>query len=163
MNEELNQKIETIIKDFFDKIGYSCQSVTLTQNLLYGNDSPGLFGVVNANVQVDADVSLLLGRNGESLKALEYLIRLILVKNQIMDVNLLVDLNDYKKERTEKISKLAKLVAEKVKRNHKSEVLFPMSSYERRLVHIELAADHEILTESVGATPNRRVVIRPSR
>ena len=78
-------------------------------------------------------------------------------------MGLVLDLNEFLEKRNDQISELARLVGEKVQATQKSFVLRPMSAYERRLVHLELADWPEIKTESVGEEPKRRVVVRPNQ
>ncbi|OGZ75979.1 MAG: hypothetical protein A3G45_02255 [Candidatus Staskawiczbacteria bacterium RIFCSPLOWO2_12_FULL_37_15] len=70
-------------------------------------------------------------------------------------------MNDYKKSRATYLIDVAKQTVTRVRNTQKAEALFPMSAYERRIVHMELAAYPDIATESVGAEPQRRVVIKP--
>ena len=72
-----------------------------------------------------------------------------------------LDINGYKDQRTKRVIEFARQAADRVKATQKPEVLFPMSAFERRLVHVELVSDKDILTESIGEEPKRRVVIRP--
>jgi len=103
----------------------------------------------------------LIGKNGQSLKALEHIVRLWHIKNQIGPLVITVDVNDYKQSRTQFAIELARQALSRVRNTQKAEALAPMSAYERRIVHMELAACPDITTESIGEEPQRRIVIKP--
>lgn len=93
------------------------------------------------------------------LPALEKLINLMLKKSGTETI--IVDVNNYRRERERLIIELAKAAAHKALLNKMIMELPPMNSYERRLIHIELAAKPDLITESVGIGLDRRVVIKP--
>jgi spoIIIJ-associated protein len=101
---------------------------------------------------------LLIGKDGQNLKALEHVVRAALAKHTS---SLTVDVNDYRKSRANQIIELVKLAAGRVRDTRKSEALSPMTSYERRIAHTELASWNDVATESIGQEPQRRVVIKP--
>ena len=72
-----------------------------------------------------------------------------------------VDVNDYKRSRASYVIDVAKQAVTKVRNTQKAEVLSPMSAYERRGVHMELASCPDIATESIGDEPNRKIIIKP--
>ena len=107
---------------------------------------------------------MLIGKNGQNLGAFEHLVRLVASRrlaNPESDLHFIVDINDYRKSRTDYLIGVAKDVAQRVIQTQRAEALSPMSSYERRLVHTELASYREIQTESVGQEPRRRIVVKP--
>jgi len=73
----------------------------------------------------------------------------------------LIDINDYRKSRTNYLMDLARQAVGRVRNTQKAEALVPMTPYERRVVHMELASCPDITTESIGEEPHRRVVIKP--
>src|SRR3989344_3193590 len=112
------------------------------------------------SIQTPANASFLIGKNGQNLKALEHVLRAMLVKEGV-DGTIVLDINDYRKSRADYLIDVAKQAVMRVRNTQKAEALFPMSAYERRIVHMELAAYPDIATESIGAEPQRRVVIKP--
>ncbi len=112
------------------------------------------------SIQSENDLGMLIGKNGQNIKAMEHILRLLTFKKLPEDASFVLDVNDYRKSRASYIVEQAKTVSERVRETKRAEALFPMSSYERRLVHMELASCADIVTESVGEEPNRRVVIR---
>jgi spoIIIJ-associated protein len=103
---------------------------------------------------------LLIGKNGQSLKALEHIVRLLAAKHT-KDLAITLDVNDYKKSKAQYALELARQALGRVRNTQKAEALIPMTPYERRVVHMELASCPDITTESIGEEPQRRVVIKP--
>ena len=102
----------------------------------------------------------LIGKNGQTLEALEHLIRAMFLKNEERGVSLSVDINDYKRTKASYVIELAKQAVMRVRNTQKAEALLPMTSYERRMVHMELASYPDIATESIGEESQRRIVIK---
>jgi spoIIIJ-associated protein len=107
------------------------------------------------------DLSVLVGRDGETLSALEELARLAVVRSTGERARVSLDVDGFKQRQRESISKSASEVAERVRGSGQSEELPPMSAYERKVVHDVIAAIDGVYTESVGEEPNRRVSILP--
>lgn len=142
------------IKEFITKLtgwmGISCEiSVTETEH------SPVAITLTAAN-----DGNLLIGKNGQNLKAFEHLIRIAWLRAGGQQ-SLTVDINEYRRIRTEELRTTIQQIAERVSLSRKAETLEPMTAYERRIAHTELASYRDITTESIGQEPHRRVVIRP--
>lgn len=102
----------------------------------------------------------LIGKGGQTLRALEHLVRLAWLRSG-EERSLTLDINEYRRLRTEELQDRIKKVAERVRMTKKAETLDPMTSYERRVVHTELASFQDLGTESIGQEPHRRVVIKP--
>ncbi len=103
----------------------------------------------------------LIGKNGQNLKSLEQVLRAMHAKNMSDFNNIVVDVNDYRRSRAMYVLDIARQAVTRVRSTQKSEALMPMSPYERRIVHMELASCPDIATESIGAEPNRRIVVKP--
>ncbi|MBI2674362.1 MAG: hypothetical protein HYX22_01325 [Candidatus Yanofskybacteria bacterium] len=117
-------------------------------------------GAVVVAIQTLDDARFLIGKSGQNLQALEHILRAMLVKNG-KEGTIILDVNDYKKSRATYLIDVAKQTVARVRNTQKAEALFPMSAYERRIVHMELAAYPDIATESIGAEPQRRVIVKP--
>jgi spoIIIJ-associated protein len=103
----------------------------------------------------------LIGKNGQNLRALEHLTRVIFSRKfPEQPRSITIDVNDYRKAQAAQAIEAAKQIVYKVRNTKKSEALIPMSSYERRMVHMELAAYPDVTTESIGEEPHRRVVVK---
>ncbi|MBP6854753.1 MAG: hypothetical protein KBD26_00195 [Candidatus Pacebacteria bacterium] len=106
---------------------------------------------------------LLIGKDGETLKAINYLFRKIVESKNpenIQFLNVLIDVNDYQKNRIENIKTIAHMMAERARYFKSSVEIDPMSSFDRRIIHTFLENKSDIKTESTGTGLNRRVVIK---
>lgn len=117
--------------------------------------------MVAVALSAGGDARFLIGRNGQNLEALEHLLRLVHAHSCRDQGLLMLDINDYRKTKALHAVELARGAATRVRNNQKAEALLPMSGYERRMVHMELASYPDIVTESIGEGSNRRVVIKP--
>jgi spoIIIJ-associated protein len=107
------------------------------------------------------DLGLLIGRRGQTLDALQYLVRLITTRQTKSKIPILVDVENYKQNRYEDLRTLALNVAAQVKLKKTSCRLEPMSPFERRIIHLTLANDPDVTTESTGEGDLRKVVVFP--
>jgi len=105
------------------------------------------------------DLSILIGRRAETLSALQYIVGLIVSKEAGHWVQVTIDVEGYRGRRERQIRQLARRMAEQAVRSGRKQMLEPMSSSERRLVHLELRNHPEVETMSVGEEPNRKVTI----
>ena len=104
----------------------------------------------------------LIGQHGATLRSLQHMVRLIASAKTNKPCLAQLDVNGYRSERESKIDGIAREAAEKAVRTDSMVILKPMSSYERRLVHVALQKEKGISTESLGQEPNRRVVVKPA-
>lgn len=109
------------------------------------------------------DLGILIGRRGQTLSCLQYILRLMVTHQTGLPVALVLDVNGYKKRRYESLRLLAQHVAEQVEDSGRSCALEPMPAYERRIVHMALAENPYVATESVGFGESRKVVVLPRR
>ena len=116
----------------------------------------------SAALFTEEEAGYLIGKGGENLDAIEHLIRLVVNKGTEQPARLFVDLNDYKERRAVVLRERARAAADKVKAAKTMEILEPMNSFERRIIHFELAGRGDVMTESVGEEPYRQVVIKPA-
>ncbi len=108
------------------------------------------------------DLGILIGRQGETLRDLQYITRLIVSRKVQHWVNVLVDVGGYKRRRERVLTELAQRMAERVVAEGRPVSLEPMPAHERRIVHMALR-DHEfVTTESTGEGRRRKVVILPT-
>ena len=107
------------------------------------------------------DPGILIGRRGQTLSCLQYIVRLIVGHQTDAWVPIIIDVEEYKQRRYESLQALAWRIAEQVKSEGESFALEPMSAYERRIIHITLAEHPDITTRSVGAGMARKVVVLP--
>lgn len=107
------------------------------------------------------DVSYLVGRRGEVINALQYLMNVMSTRKLHNGVRVVLEGNDYRKKRQDVLTKLATQIAEEVAKRGEEAVLDALPAFERRVVHKALSEFPGVVTYSEGEEPNRRVVIAP--
>ncbi len=120
----------------------------------------GDYGEVILDVVGD-DVAVLIGRHGRTLEALQTLVTSITFKRLGLRHPLLVDVGGYRYRRKAKLDEMARRAAEKVRRTGQPVEMRPMSSYERKVIHMALREDSRVKTESEGEEPFRQVIVLP--
>lgn len=109
------------------------------------------------------EMGVLIGKRGQTLDSLQYLISLVVNKGTNEYIRVKVDTENYRQRRRETLENLAKNIAYKVKRTRRPVSLEPMNPYERRIIHSALQNDRYVTTHSEGDEPFRRVVVTPKR
>ena len=105
------------------------------------------------------DSGLLIGRRGETLRALQFLVRFMVSRRLDQRVSLMVDVEGYQERRYRSLGNMAQRVARRVANTGHSISLEPMPANERRAVHVALADHPEVVTESAGEGESRQVVV----
>lgn len=138
-----------------------------------------VFGAMNMEVAVDVqyeeesgtmnidlageEMGILIGKRGQTLDSLQYLVSLVVNKESDEYIRVKVDTEDYRARRKETLENLAKNIAYKVKKTRRPVSLEPMNPYERRIIHSALQNDKYISTHSEGDEPFRKVVVTYKR
>lgn len=104
-------------------------------------------------------MGILIGKRGQTLDALQYLVSLAVNKGTTPYFNIIIDAEDYRKRRKESLERLAISIARKVKATKKPITLEPMNTYERRIIHAILQNERGIYTHSEGNEPYRNIVV----
>ena len=134
-----------------------------------------VFGAMNLEVQMEVsyiekdkeisinmsgnDMGILIGKRGQTLDSLQYLVSLVINKENEDYIRVKLDTENYRERRKDTLETLAKNIAYKVKRTRRSVSLEPMNPYERRIIHSSLQNDKFVVTRSEGDDPFRHVVI----
>jgi len=143
------KEIEKTAEAFFTKMCFSVQTKA-------GFDEDTL------KIEVKSDEPrVLIGEEGRILACIQRLLKAIFQRQFDREFYFNVDINDYKKKKFLYLQELAEETANKVALSKQEKELEPMSSYERRVIHLQLAGRPDITTESIGIGPGRRVVIKP--
>ena len=108
-----------------------------------------------------AEPQLFIGDRGQALAEIQHILKFILKKKVQEQFYLSVDINDYKKSKEQYLRELARTAADEVALLKKPKELDPMSSAERRVVHMELAERSDVSSESEGEGENRRIIVKP--
>ena len=107
------------------------------------------------------DSGLLIGRRGETLRAIQFLVNLVVNKDSTEPVRVSLDVEQYTEKRHKALRELAIKVADRVAASGRAITLEPMPPRERRVVHVALADDPRVMTQSVGEGAERRVAVSP--
>ena len=149
--------LEDIVKDFLKDV-FAAMNVEVVVNIDYNEEEK----LMNIDLTGD-DMGMLIGKRGQTLDSLQYLVSLVANKDTEDYVRVKVDTENYRERRKATLENLAKNMAHKVKRIRKSVSLEPMNPYERRIIHAALQDDKYVTTHSEGDEPYRRVVITPKK
>ncbi len=109
------------------------------------------------------DEGLLIGKRGQTLDALQYIVNKILSKQGREKKQVIVDTEDYRKKREEALVALAEKVSQKVRKTRKPITLGNMTARERRIIHLTLQNDDSVITKSRGEGLNRKIIVKPGR
>jgi spoIIIJ-associated protein len=146
---------ETIAREFLQPI---FDSMGIDEQLEFTIEEDSI------NVKISAeDIGIVIGRRGETLDSLQYLLGLVINKNSDKFIRVTLDVGNYREKREETLKRLAKRLADKVAKNRKSITLEPMNPYERRIIHATLQGFRSVETYSIGEEPHRKVVIKYKR
>ncbi len=158
--ESKKEKVVVNAKEIEDK------SIDFLKSVLHAMD---LAAVVEANYDEEEeclnvnilgdDMGVLIGKRGQTLDSLQYLVSLVVNKQTNGYIRVKVDTENYRERRKATLENLAKNIAFKVKRTRRPVSLEPMNPYERRIIHSALQNDKYVTTHSEGEEPYRKVVV----
>jgi len=152
LNQNNLEEIKKITEEFFKKMTFEVEIDFLPQK-----DK-----TIPINLKME-EPQILIGEGGQTMAEIQHLLKSILRKKIVSEepFYLEIDINGYKKKKYEYLRELAKSVADEVALTKKEKQLAPMPAHERRIIHLELAERTDIISESIGQEPERRVVIKP--
>lgn len=148
-----NQSVEDIATEFLKKV-FAAMDLAVRINIEINEEE----GIVNIDLLGD-DMGVLIGKRGQTLDSLQYLVSLVINKNSDNYLRVKLDTENYRERRKATLENLAKNISAKVKRTKKSVSLEPMNPYERRIIHSALQNDKFVTTKSEGEEPYRHVVV----
>ncbi|KYH28036.1 R3H domain protein [Clostridium thermopalmarium DSM 5974] len=115
--------------------------------------------IININL-IGPNMGLVIGHRGETLDSIQYLVSLVINKNNNGEYKkVILDTENYRSKREETLKRLATKIAYKVRKTNRAVKLEPMNPYERRIIHATLQNDAYVLTYSEGEEPYRKVVV----
>lgn len=164
MEKEKLDKIKKTAEEFFSKMTIQVSEIKVFNSEIEADEKKQTDEkpreVINLEIKAQ-DPQILIGQGGQTLFEIQRILKNILIK-QIKEIFYLnLDINDYKKSKTEHLKSFAMSIADEVALSRKEKTLSPMSSYERRVVHAEISKRTDVFTESTGDGQNRSVVIKP--
>lgn len=149
--------LEDIVRDFLDQM-FDAMNMVIKVDYSYDE--------AEKEISIDlsgGDMGILIGKRGQTLDSLQYLVSLVANKNSDAYLRVKLDTENYREKRKKTLETLAKNIAYKVKRTKRSVALEPMNPYERRIIHAALQNDKYVVTRSEGEDPFRHVVISLKR
>lgn len=162
MNDKEIEIVKGIISSLVEKVGTLTEAVEINDCSCYKVDSEDLLEeTFSINIK-SREPGILIGERGTNLSALQHLARLIARAKLKRPVYFILDVNNYKAQKIERLKRLAENVAKTVSRSRRAFILQPMRAYDRRIIHLSLTARKDITTTSVGEEPERRVTIKPA-
>lgn len=144
------EKIEEFLKGLISNMGVNGE-------ISYDEDEEA----INLYINESDDFKVLIGKSGETLESIQYLLSIFARRNTSLEKRVYLDINGYKKRKEETIRETAMTFAKKAIRYKKVMRLRPMNAYERRIVHSTLHNMKGVFTVSEGEEPHRKVVIKP--
>lgn len=124
-------------------------------------DSSGEESSLIVNIE-GRNLNYLIGYRGESLLGLQHYLGLVLFQKTGEWTRVTVDINGYKDTRQEKLEDIARRAIDKVRFFRETVEMRPMSSFERRMIHMFVSEYDDVTTISIGEGPSRRIVVKPS-
>ena len=153
VKKSLLERTQAFCEELFDAM-----KVETTVNIDFKEED----NVMNIDLS-GSDMGILIGKRGQTLDALQYLINLYVNRESDAYIRVKLDTENYRERRKVTLEKLAKKIAYTVKRTKKPVALEPMNTYERRVIHSALQNDRYVCTKSEGEEPYRKVVIMLKR
>lgn len=149
----IKSSVEDTAKDFLKDV-FTAMGMTVVVDVKYDENDNSM------EVDLSGDeMGVLIGKRGQTLDSLQYLVSLVVNKNSENYIRVKVDTENYRQRRKETLENLAKNISYKVKRTKRPVSLEPMNPYERRIIHSALQNDRYVTTYSEGDEPFRHVVI----
>lgn len=143
-----NQIIENLAKKLVNFLGLNTHL-----DIVAGEDS--------YQVEIKSDqAGLLIGKNGQNLAALEQILNLLVAKKLKKFVRITVDVEGFRKKKEQRLAQMAAEIADEVKLTGSPQTIFDLTAAERRVIHLTLAADSQVETESVGEGNLRFLIVK---
>lgn len=162
-NASVNMIARRILEDLLERMDIEAYVTAVNSQV------PGQRGDVEETLTLHVEgadeeaMGLLIGRRGETLRSVQFLVNLLVSRRVQKWPQIVVDVGNYRQRRQESLEGLARRMAERVHQTGRALMLEPMGAYERRIVHLALRDDPHVYTESSGEGENRKVVIFPAK
>ncbi|MCL0091489.1 KH domain-containing protein [Dehalococcoidales bacterium] len=152
LKKDIAEVAKSILETLLTKMGVTASVVPQVKPLIR-EGAP-----ITLEIKGD-DLGILIGRQGQTLSCLQYMVRLIVSHQTKVWLPIIIDVEGYKQRRYEALRALAWRMAEQVKARGMPFTLEPMPAYERRIIHLALAEHPDVTTQSIGQGERRKVVI----
>ncbi len=153
----VKSSVKDTVKDFLNNV-FDAMNMVVVSDIKYDEDEKTM------DIELSGDeMGVLIGKRGQTLDSLQYLVSLVVNKDTEDYIRVKVDTENYRQRRRETLENLAKNISFKVKRTKRAVSLEPMNPYERRIIHSALQNDRYVTTHSEGNEPFRHVVVTIKR
>jgi len=149
--KDIIREVTQVVQTLLDLLGVSAKLEVVSSEL-----------PISLNIVGD-DLGILIGRGGRALASLEYVAKLVVMGRLKTWVPLAIDVGGYRKRRRDSLQKLALYLADQVKSRGRAITMEPMPADERRIIHLALANNPDVTTQSIGEGENRKIVILPKQ
>ena len=150
---KIKSSTKDIAKDFLKEV-FEAMNMTVVIEVKYNEEEKTM------DIDLSGDeMGVLIGKRGQTLDSLQYLVSLVVNKDSEDYIRVKVDTENYRQRRKDTLENLAKNISYKVKRTKRAVSLEPMNPYERRIIHSALQNDKYVTTHSEGEEPYRHVVV----
>jgi len=154
--DELIERAKDILGELLSLMEIEASITTSVEFPVEGENEMLSFDSLNIEGE---DLGILIGRRGQTLAALQHVVRLILSQQTQSRLPIIIDVEGYKRRRYGALRDLAQRIAEQVLLKKRPFTLEPMPAFERRIIHLTLANHPDVATESTGTGETRKVVI----
>ncbi len=154
--DDIAEMAREVLETLLDMLGVTASVVPGTVPPV--EDEEGVSAPIAFDIQGE-DLGILIGRHGQTLACLQYVVRLMVAHQTKAWLPIAIDVEGYKQRHYEALQALAWRIAERVKTKGTPFTLEPMPAYERRVIHLALADHPDVTTQSIGVGEARRVVI----
>lgn len=161
--EKVSEIAQRVLEDLLERMDIHAYVTAVISYTTGPNGEPEATITLHVEGADEEAMGLLIGRRGETLRSLQFLLNLLVSRRVQKWPQLVVDVGNYRQRRQESLESLARRMAERVRQTGRPIMLEPMAAYERRIVHLALRNDKTIYTESSGEGENRKIVIYPAK
>ena len=155
---DIAEAARDVLETLLDLMGIAASVMPSTEFAVEGEEQT----IASIDLDISGeDLGILIGRRGQTLASLQYMVRLIVGHQTQVRLPIVIDVEGYKQRRCEALRALAWRIAEQVRVKSMPFTLEPMPAFERRIIHLALADHPDVTTESTGLGEARKVVIMP--
>ena len=156
--DDITHLAKGILEELVKRMGFEAE-VSLTESLIIEDNESA--PAITFNITGDDNIGILIGRHGQTMASLQYIVRVLVARKVENPPSIIIDVDGYKQRRYKSLRSTAKRLAEQVKMRKTPFTLEPMPAFERRIIHLTLANDAYVTTQSIGEGELRKVVIVP--
>lgn len=160
---EVEQIARRVLEDLFEHMDIEAFVTAVRSTVPSQKGEPEETITLHVEGADEEAMGLLIGRRGETLRSLQFMVNLLVSRRVQRWPQVVVDVGNYRQRRQESLEGLARRMAERVRQSGRPMTLEPMGAYERRIVHLALRPDPTVYTQSTGEGDSRKVIIYPAK